>query len=492
MSFVTGAAMRSLEEAAFARGITAEHLMDLAGAGIARRLVGQFPQRGTAVGYLGKGNNGGDALVALRHLREQGWQIAVRAAWPEPEWGELPRKKLRELGIAPVTAADVSAPWSGPLLLLDGLLGIGAKGGSLREPLAGLAREMADWRENRGAIVAAMDLPSGLDADSGEGEAVTADLTLTIGAPKRGMATENGVRKSGRVILVPLEDLPLPEDPDLAFFCPEAFPGLLPPRAHDFHKGDSGRVGILAGSPGMTGAAVLCASATLHAGAGLVSLHVEENFLPNLAAAMPPEVMIRASANPVQEAFDAGHDALVIGPGIGNAGRNYQATLLSRLEGSELPAILDADALNLLASSGRLELLRAEHVITPHPREFQRLATDLAGMERVEAVKAFTDRHACTLLLKGARTLVGKSGEAVRFNPTGHAGMASGGQGDVLSGVIGALLGQGLTGVDAAALGAWLCGRAAERCLVDGPVCVASDTVRHLGGAMRDWARRHR
>lgn len=492
MSFVTGAAMRSLEEAAFRRGVTAEHLMDLAGAGIARRLAGQFPQPGTAVAYIGKGNNGGDALVALRHLRGQGWQIAVRAAWPETEWGVLPRRKLRELGISPIMAADVATPWSGPLVLLDGLLGIGAKGGSLREPLAGLAREMADWRESRGAIVAAMDLPSGLDADTGEGEAVTADLTLTVGAPKRGMATENGVRKSGRLILVPLEDLPLPEDPDLALFCPEAFPGLLPPRAHDFHKGDSGRVGILAGSPGMTGAAVLCASAALHAGAGLVSLHVEENFLPHLAAAMPPEVMIRASANPVQDAFEAGHDALVIGPGIGNAGRSYQSSLLSRLEGSKIPAILDADALNLLSMSGRLELLRGEHVITPHPGEFKRLAPDLAGMERVAAVKAFTDRHACTLLLKGARTLVGKAGEAVRFNPTGHAGMASGGQGDVLSGVTGALLGQGLAGVDAAALGAWLCGRAAERCLADGPVCVASDTIRHLGGAMRDWQARLR
>ncbi|WP_035611215.1 bifunctional ADP-dependent NAD(P)H-hydrate dehydratase/NAD(P)H-hydrate epimerase [Haloferula sp. BvORR071] len=492
MSFVTGAAMRSLEEAAFARGITAEHLMDLAGEGIARRLAGQFPQPGTAVAYVGKGNNGGDALVALRHLRAQDWQVAVRAAWPEPEWGELPRKKLRELGLAPVRAADLSVPWSGPLVLLDGLLGIGAKGGSLREPLATLAREMEDWRENRGAIIAAMDLPSGLDADTGEGDAVTADLTLMVGAPKRGMAMENGVRRSGRVILVPLEDLPLTEDPDLALFCPEAFPGLLTPRPHDFHKGDSGRVGILAGSPGMTGAAVLCASAALHAGAGLVSLHVEENFLPHLAAAMPPEVMIRASANPVQEAFDAGHDALVIGPGIGNAGRSYQSTLLSRLERSTQPAILDADALNLLAISGRLELLRKEHVITPHPGEFKRLAPELAGMERVEAVKAFTERHACTLLLKGARTLVGKPGEAVRFNPTGHAGMASGGQGDVLSGVIGALLGQGLAGVDAAALGAWLCGRAAELCMADGPICVASDTVQHLGCAMRDWREQRR
>ena len=488
MSFVTGAAMRSLEEAAFRRGITAERLMDLAGAGIARRLQAQFPQSGLAVGYIGKGNNGGDALVALRHLREAGWQVALRTAWPETEWGVLPRRKWRELGVQAVER--VPEVGTGPLLLLDGLLGIGAKGG-LREPLADLAREMAELREHRGAIVAAMDLPSGLDADTGDGDAVTADLTLMVAAPKRGTATVNGVRRCGRMILVPLEDLPLPEAGDLKFFCPEAFPGLLPPRAHDFHKGDSGRVGILAGSPGMTGAAVLCASSALHAGAGLVGVHVEENFLPHLAAAMPPEAMVRASADPVKEAFEAGHDALVIGPGLGNAGKIYQAMLLARLA-DEIPAVIDAEALNWLAAAERLDLLRKWHVITPHPGEFKRLAPDLAGMKREEAVKEFVEKYPCTLLLKGARTLVGKAGTVTRFNPTGHAGMASGGQGDVLSGVIGALLGQGVKGPDAAALGAWLCGRAAERCLGDGPVCLASGTVRALGGAMGDWGERRR
>ncbi|WP_367871166.1 NAD(P)H-hydrate dehydratase [Luteolibacter sp. Populi] len=489
MSFVTGAAMRSLEEAAFRRGVTAEHLMDLAGEGITRRLAGQFPLPGTAVAYVGKGNNGGDALVVLRHLRDLGWKIALRAAYPEADWGELPRKKLRELGIPPIESAPV--PWSGPLLLLDGLLGIGAKG-SLREPLASLAREMAELREHHGAIIAAMDLPSGLDADTGEGDAVTADLTLSVGAPKSGMATDNGIRKSGRILLVPLADLPLPEAGDLRLFCPEAFPGLLPPRAHDFHKGDSGRIGILAGSPGMTGAAVLCASAALHAGAGLVALHVEEDFLPHLAATMPPEVMHRVSADPVREAFEAGHDALVIGPGIGNASKIYKAMLLARLEAGDTPALLDADALNLLATSGRLDLLRKEHVITPHPGEFKKLAPDLGNSTRQEAVTAFIARHPCTLLLKGARTLVGASGETIRFNPTGHAGMASGGQGDVLSGVVGTLLAQGLSGPDAATLGAWLCGQAAERSLTDSPVTTASDTIRHLGKAIRDWRERRR
>ncbi|QJE97026.1 NAD(P)H-hydrate dehydratase [Luteolibacter luteus] len=490
MSFVTGAAMRSLEEAAFARGVSAEALMDLAGEGIAERLIEQFSRPGSAIGYVGKGNNGGDALVALRHLREAGWRIAIRAAFPEEEWGELPRRKLRDLAIAP----EIDVPrhkGSGPFLLLDGLLGIGAKG-ALRGPVAAMAEEMATLRQNHGAVVAAMDLPSGLDADTGSGEAVIADLTLPVGVAKMGIASPNGVLRCGRVVLVPLKDLPLPDDSFLKFFCPEAFPGLLEPRAHGFHKGDAGRAGILAGSPGMTGAAVICTSAALHAGAGLVTLHVEGDFPPHLLSAMPPEVMVRPSPDPVKEAFEARHDALVIGPGTGHASQHYHASLLEFLASDERPIILDADALNQIAKAGRLDLLKSNHVITPHPGEFARLAPELAGESAVTACGAFVQKHGCTLLLKGARTLVAKSGQAIRFNPTGHAGMASGGQGDALSGVIGTLLAQGAESTDAASLGAWLCGRAGERSLANGPIATASDTIRHLGGAIDDWRQRRR
>src|SRR5688500_4131490 len=152
MSFVTGAAMRSLEEAAFRRGVSAEALMNLAGEGIAARLIEQFPLPGSAVGYVGKGNNGGDALVALRHLRKAGWTISVRAAYPETEWGTLPRRKLRELAVSPEQTLPGN-PCSGPLLLLDGLLGIGARG-PLRDPIATMAKEMEQLRQQRGAIVA--------------------------------------------------------------------------------------------------------------------------------------------------------------------------------------------------------------------------------------------------------------------------------------------------------------------------------------------------
>ncbi len=483
MSFVTAAAMRSLEEAAFRSGIAAETLMDLAGEGIARRLISRFPRPGLAVAYIGKGNNGGDALVALRHLRDAGWQIRVRPAYPEIECATLPRRKLSELGELPATGGN---PGPGPCLLLDGLLGIGAKG-PLREPLSTLAAEMTDLRNQRGAVVAAMDLPSGMDADSGDGDAVTADLTLTVGVPKQGLATAAGIARAGRIVLVPVAGLPLPDQGPLRFFCPETFPGMLPPRPHDFHKGDAGRLGLLAGSPGMTGAAVLCAEAALRAGAGLVTLHACHDFLPNLAARMPAAIMVRVSGDPVADAFAAGHDALVIGPGTGNAPDAWHRAVTEHLASGTLPCVLDADALNQLAAAGRLDLLRPHHLITPHPGEFRRLAPDLADADRQQAAAAFVARHACTLLLKGARTLVAAPGSDLRFNPTGHAGMASGGQGDVLAGVAGALLAGGRPGPDAAALAAWLCGCAAERALEAGPFTTAGDTLRHLGGAWREW-----
>ena len=485
MGFVTGAEMRALEEAAFRRGASAESLMDLAGEGIAQRLVALFPRPGRCIAFIGKGNNGGDAWVALRHLRAAGWRIEVRPAYPEIEWGVLPRRKARELGADTGPAID----GGGPLLVLDGLLGIGAKGPP-RSPLRERVAEIAGLRERHGAVVAALDLPSGMDADSGEGEAVTADLTLTIGVPKRGLATEAGIPRAGRIVLVPLDALPEPEGGSTRLFCPEFFPGLLAPRPHDFHKGRAGRLGILSGSPGMTGAAVLCAGAALRAGAGLVTLHVERDFLPALAAAMPPEVMVRVSDDPVAEAFAAGHDAIVAGPGCGGVSEGWRRSLLAALAGPGPRLVLDADALNLLAAAGRHDLLRPDRLITPHPGEFRRLAPDLADGGRVEAAAAFVERHPCALLLKGARTLVAAPGQAVRVNPTGRAGMASGGQGDVLAGVAGALLAQGLDTADAGALAAWLCGRAAER--VEGPFAPAGATLAMLGGALDDWRGRRR
>ncbi|MEM1083520.1 MAG: NAD(P)H-hydrate dehydratase [Verrucomicrobiota bacterium] len=488
MSHVGAEEMRAIENAAFARGIDPGELMDRAGDGIAHRLLQHFPLPGTAVAYVGKGNNGGDALVVLEHLRHAGWKVALRAAHPPSEWSPLAAHRLRRLG----GVADRIPPnGAGPLLLLDGLLGIGARG-PLREPLTTLAAEIESLRRNHGAIVAAMDLPSGLDADTGELHAggITADLTLTVGIPKSGLLSDQAASACGRLFLVTLKDLPVPDQPGPRLACPELFPDRLPPRAHDFHKGKAGRVSILAGSPGMGGAAVLAATAALRGGAGLVNLY------PGTPLLAPPEVMVHRTDDPIRAVFASRADALVLGPGLGEAEEMTIPIWVNQLMSNDRPAVIDADALNWLSASNRLDLLLPQYILTPHPGEFARLAPELADLPRAEAAARFVDRHPCVLLLKGTRSLVAAPGEAIRFNPTGHAGMASGGQGDALAGVCGALLAAGHSSVDAAMLGAWLCGRAAERAMTHGgespESLTASHTIDQLGGAFSDWRERRR
>lgn len=493
MAWVTADEMRALEASAFSCGVDAGNLMDKAGAGIARRLLDHFPHPGRAVAFVGKGNNGGDAVVVLEHLRDHGWKIALRFSHPAHEWSVLTRQRVRRLEekghSCPVSSAVPTGP--GPLLLLDGLLGIGVSG-SLREPLASLAAEMESLRQEHGALVVGIDLPSGLDADDGKTGAVVADLTVTVGVPKRGLLADEAAPFCGRLYVVPLEELPPPNGRQPRVITPENFPGLLGPRPHTWHKGDAGRVAVLAGSSGMSGAAELCARGALHGGAGLVTLFLD----PDNPARPTAEILTHRAGNRVAAAFESKADAIVAGPGLGHLTPPQRETLLASLSGHPGPLILDADALNLIASEKRADLLDGRHLITPHPGEFARLAPDLTDLPRAEAAKRFTDRHPCTLLLKGARTIVAAPGGDLRWNPTGHAGMASGGQGDVLAGVCAALAAGGIALPDAACLAAWLCGRAAERAITHGgesePSCTASDTLAHLGGAFTDWRQRRR
>lgn len=490
MHAVTAAEMRALEDAAFRAGTDAGELMDRAGAGIAARLLDHYPRPGRAIAYLGKGNNAGDALVVLEHLGRHGWQVAIRSVHSGTDCSTLTRQRLRRLGIEENTGIPHGP---GPLLLLDALLGIGASGAP-RAPLDTLVAEMARLRRDRGAIVAAIDLPSGLDADEGGAAdgAVVADLTLTIGAPKRGLLADASTNHAGRLFLVPLDELRPSAPEGIRLATPESFPGLLPPRPHDFHKGDAGRVAVLAGSPGMSGAATLAATGALRGGAGLVTLFLD----PGNPASPTPEIMVRQSARRIEHAFGSQADALVLGPGLGSLNEPYRDTLFALLGSNERPTVLDADALNLIAGEERLDLLGPRHLITPHPGEFARLAPDLAALPRGEAAARFVERHPCTLLLKGARTLIASPGEELRINPTGHAGMASGGQGDVLAGVAGALLASGAGTADTAMLAAWLCGRAAERAITHAGESersvTAGDTLAQLGGAFRDWRERRR
>ena len=492
MGCLTCEQMRLLEDRAFKGGATSEGLMEKAGRGIARIIMRRYPSPGKAIACIGSGNNGGDALVALRYLAGAGWRVQVRCAVESSQLRALPRKKWRELdGMVDCSEHAVE----GPRIILDGLLGIGASG-ALRDPLAASAVWMNTQRQRRDTDVIAMDIPSGIHGDTGEPYqgAVVADLTLTIGVPKRGLLLPAAVNHTGSLETVPLAELPIPPDGDLVLNDVHRLRGLLGRRPHDFHKGNAGRVGIIAGSRGMLGAAVLCSTAALRAGAGLVTLFTNEQNYPLLASMLPPEVMLQPVAA-LDEVDTEAFDALAVGPGMGLAvegGDMWQdREFFSLLERLRQPVVLDADGLNRVAKSGKEQYVRPHMTLTPHPGEMRRLFPQSDAMGRLEAVRQFVEKFPeTTLLLKGTHSLIAQGDCPIYVNGSGHAGMASGGQGDVLTGVIAALTTQKIGQLRAACLGAWLCGRAGEIAVVQGVASaeslLASDVVHHLGTAFRE------
>ena len=493
MAAVTLTQMLAAEAAALAHGWTEAQLLELVGQRLGRALGRFFPTPGTVVGYLGKGHNAGDTLVALRVLRDQfGWRIATRHAFALEDCAPLTCQKWRELGLAaPLGQVPAWRDAEGPLVLVDGLLGSGATG-ALRPPLLALAAEMEWLRQHAGARVAAVDLPSGIDADTGVSSpgSVTSDVTFMIGNAKLGLLAGLAANATGALALVPLEALTAHGHGDLDLIAPQTWEHAKGPRPFDFHKGMAGHVAILAGSAPYPGAAVLAATGALRGGAGLITLHVPNHVAAVIAAKCPPEIIVRGYASP-EEWRDLHGDVRVVGCGLGTLDAAAADILLAWLAQATTPSVIDADALNLIARSGQLGILSERHVITPHPGEFHRLAPDLAGQPRESAARAFADRMPATLLLKGCRTLVTRRGQPLWCNATGSPGMATGGQGDLLAGVIGARLAFGDPPLEAAALAAWLCGRAAEIALNEPAISeeslAPSDVARHLGAALCDW-----
>jgi NAD(P)H-hydrate epimerase len=475
--------MHAAEEAAFARGITAEALMDEAAAGITAAVERFFPTPGRCIVFAGKGNNGGDAIVAATLLQERGWDIDLRLAFPEEELGELPKKKLSSLGQLPAVGNAES------LVVLDGLLGLGSKP-PLRDPIRAACREINRLRAEESAYVFAIDLPSGVDGDSGEADAncVVADFTVTIGFAKRGLIEDRALQFVGRLEVVPLSQLAIEANPEATIASSASLRRLLPRRSFSGYKNQFGRVGIIAGSRGLTGAALLCCSGALRGGAGLVNVFVREDIYPIVAGAAPWEAMVIPVRN-YHEALERDVAVWAIGPGLG---KSHAEEIRQLLEVIDRPVVLDADGLNIL--SEHMELLeqpRGPRLLTPHPDEMKRLgASDKAP--RAQIASDFVNRYLATLLLKGSRTIVAERGQPLSYNTTGTAAMATGGMGDVLSGVCAALIAQQLSPYDSARIGSWVCARAAEIALYNGtqsePSLLPRDVIDHLGLAFRELA----
>jgi len=515
--------MRAAEEAAFARGVEVEALMDKAGAGVAQAVTRFFRKPGKCIVFAGKGNNAGDALVAAECLRRVGWQIEVRLAFRESDCNELMRKKLESLrrrppeilGATPggggtdlgvilvelfaeaaeelsaaqeAIAAEAYIAAAAPLIILDGLLGLGAKP-PLRDPIRTACRSINQLRVAKSAYVFAVDLPTGLDGDSGktDRDCVIADFTVTIGFAKPGLLADDALNFVGRLEVVHLDELRSPEKKakEVVAALP-AFRELLPRRKFSTYKNQCGRIGVVAGSRGFIGAALMTSQSALRAGAGLVEVFVPEEIYEIVASAAPMESMVKPLGS-YRDLLKEKADVWAVGPGLG---KSRAAEILELIEKAKQPMVIDADALNILAEkTSTLKHCKGKRLLTPHPGEMKRLSPDEKETRAKTATK-FCQRFPVTLLLKGSRTIVAERDRPLSYNTTGNPGMATGGMGDILTGVCAGLAGQGLSLYDAARLGAWLCGRAAEIAIFNGNQSEQSllprDILDQLGDAFNE------
>ena len=420
-------------------------------------------RRRSAIVWCGPGNNGGDGVAVARYLLEMGWQVKCVLVGDRAKMTdgclEMERRLSEAGGLLEDFDPDQREQYMFFDVAIDAMFGVGLRRDL--EPDAALAAQLT--RCGTGWVVA-VDVPSGIHADTGEvmGAAVRADVTVPFSRGKPGLYVGQGAAHGGRVVVA---DIGIPEDvyPKRTQTVLVDREDLSLPRRPAFsHKGDFGRLFILAGSRGYTGAAALCAQAAVRSGAGLTTLAVPEDVYPVLAARCCGEAMVwpwpQDDGGIVEKA--RGCTAAVVGPGLGR-GERAERLVLTLLRELDCPVVLDADGLNIISEHiDVLDERKGPTVLTPHDGEFARLSgCALPIRDRLEAARAFARRHRCAVVLKGHRTIVaGDSGCAV--NPTGNPGMAKGGSGDALAGLMGALAAQKIS--DGPELAVWIHGRAGD------------------------------
>lgn len=460
----------------------------------------------------GRGSNGGDGFVVARVLSQRGTDVQVFLLGAAADVRGDARTNLDVLGRLGVEVVEVpdAGAWSrlGPAatacdVIVDAVLGTG-----LNRPLSGMLPAVVADVNAALAPVASIDLPTGLSADDHRqpGPSIDADLTVTLAAPKIPLVLPPGSDCAGDVFVA---DIGIPEavmeavaGPRLELVTPAAARALIPERAPDAHKGTFGHVLIVAGSLGRTGAACLAGMGALKSGAGLVTVAVPRSCLPAVAAAAPEYMTLpleeeapgAVSAAALDTLLAAPCDVIAAGPGLGT-GPGAAGVVHGLLERAGVPLVLDADALNICARHpdrlGARREPRVDVVLTPHPGEMARLcgqSTEAVQADRVAAARGLATAHGVHVALKGARTLVAAPDGSVAINLTGNPGMASGGAGDVLTGVTAAWVGQLAHTVDACKAAVYLHGRAADLAVREhGEVALtATDITAALGKAVSE------
>ncbi len=498
---VSSEQMRALDRAAIEHdGIPSLVLMERAGYGVFQRIAEWFaPIAGKHVAVLvGKGNNGGDGMVVARYLHEAGAKVHLWLVCSPDEFKGDPAVQWRIIqayGIPALPLPDAPDPalFRDEDLLVDALLGIGVRG-SIEEPL----RSLIDAVNRSGRPIVAVDIPSGLDADTGvaRGVAIQATYTVTMALPKAGFFQNDGVRHVGRWDAVPIG---IPPARLQAAECvarlitePEAV-SLLPHHAPDAHKGNRGHVLVVGGSLGMAGAPALAAYSALRVGAGLATVATPAKIQPQVASfypavmtfALPDDDTGALTPQGVQWLSErlARFSVLALGPGLGQHETVGKAMveLLAAWSALERPLVIDADGLNWLARLGNEVPLPKHTVLTPHPGEAARLLqleTHQVQADRFGSAELIRDRYRATCVLKGAYTVIADT-DALWVAPFTEPSLATGGSGDVLTGAIAGLLAQGLSPLHASIAGVYLHG-AAGRSLAQRGYYTADELSRAL------------
>jgi NAD(P)H-hydrate epimerase len=517
MRILTAAQMREADRFTIEEiGIPSLVLMENAGRQVVAAIESTYEANleGRVAVLCGRGNNGGDGFVVARTLLQRGVETAVFVVGAVADVKGDARLNLEILGRLGVTVVEVNDEQTWELhfseisdctLIVDAMFGTG-----LRSPLAGMMETVVADINAAGIPIVAIDLPSGLSADSAHliGACVDASMTVTLAAPKLPLIVPPGEVYAGDIVIadigIPREVIEGLEGPYLDLLTPEYIGALLQPRAADAHKGDFGRVTIVAGSRGKTGAAFLSAMGALRSGAGLVTVATPASCLP-IVASLAPEFMTepleddgsgRLRADAIERLLELDHDVIACGPGLGR-GPAVAECVRALVDRATVPLVIDADGIMAFADEpGRLVGRDERHVIiTPHPGEMARLTgTSVEDVQanRIDVATSFATTHHVYVVLKGHRTVIATPEGRVFINPTGNPGMATGGTGDVLTGMIAAWLAQLLDAEAACRLAVFLHGAAGDLAEVRDTqlAMTASDLLDHIGGALKRLAGR--
>ena len=472
---------RGERRAAAQQSLAMYELMERAGAAVFQALTQEFTRQQPVLVCCGGGNNGGDGYVVARLAREAGYQVTL---WQMGDAAKLQGDAALARDAWLAAGGQIMPPAASiPLsiqVVVDALLGTGLSG-EVRSQGKGLIAMI-----NRIAIpVIAIDVPSGLCADTGKvlGEAVKAQLTVTFIGSKQGLWTAEAAEYVGQVQFAGLQvasDFEQLESPSARLIQAAEIAFCLPPRARSAHKGDHGRIVLAGGDLGMGGAIRMASEAAARSGAGLTAVLTQPDNVLSIVTARP-EIMTlgwQQADKAVLTHRLQWADVLILGPGLGQSG--WSEALYNGFAGSEKKQVVDADGLNLLARSPDYKNNR---IITPHPGEAARLlacTVQEVEADRFRSARALQQKYGGVVVLKGAGTLV-DDGTQCWVCAAGNPGMATGGMGDVLSGIIGALLGQGLSLAAAARCGVWIHSTAADRCAAEGERgMLASDLFPHI------------